>query len=92
MQKKYPNQLYAARTGVSEILGNRGEAELTQERLARLCGVSRQTIWAIESEQAMPSYPLAVRIYSVLKKVDSELKLLELFPLPRAKTSAKAPS
>ena len=92
MQKKYSNQLSASRTGVSVILGNRGEAELTQERLAKLCGVSRQTIWSIESELAMPSYPLAIKIYSILRKVDTDLKLTALFPLSRQENTAKAPS
>jgi putative transcriptional regulator len=44
----------------------RAERELSQEQLARLVGVSRQTISSIETRQYCPSTLLAFRLARVL--------------------------
>lgn len=43
----------------------RAEAELSQGELARLLGVSRQTINAVETDKYDPSLPLALRMAKV---------------------------
>lgn len=78
----YKNRLQQIREGVSIKLYNRDERPLTQERLAKACGVSRQAIWNIEAEKSMPSYPLAMKIYVIIKKFEPKLKINELFPIP----------
>lgn len=86
--KKYPNKLFHVRDGLNTQLYNKGRPPLTQEALADKCGVTRQTIAAIENEQQMPLYPLAVRLYIILSKYKASvgytlnLKLQELFPIP----------
>lgn len=84
--REYKNQLRQYREDLNVKRYNEGLEEITQETLAVAAGVSRQAIIAIEAETAMPSYPVAVRIFDFLKKhgakVDLEVKLLSLFPLP----------
>jgi len=46
----------------------RKRAELTQEELARQCGVTRQTIIAIERGNYNPSLELAFSLAKALKK------------------------
>ena len=50
---------------------------LTQEQLAQKVGVSRQTIWAIEAGNYVPSAVLALKISAILKKPTEELFALE---------------
>ena len=78
----YKNRLQQIREGISVKLYNRDEPPLTQEKLAKVCKVSRQTIWSIEAEKSMPSYPVAIKIYAHLKKFEPKLKINELFPIP----------
>lgn len=86
--KKYPNKLAQVRDGLNVQLYNKDQSPLTQEALAFKCGVTRQTIAAIENEMQMPSYPLALRLYAILSKTKASvgytlnLKLQELFPVP----------
>lgn len=54
---------------------------LTQEDLARLLGVTRQTIFAIEKEQYDPSLELASKIAQLFGA-----KIEEIFILPRSVT------
>lgn len=51
---------------------------LTQEELARLLGVTRQTIFAIEKEQYDPSLELASKIAQLFGA-----KIEDIFILPR---------
>jgi putative transcriptional regulator len=46
----------------------RAEYELTQEDLAKKCGVTRQTIIAVEKNKYVPSLELAFKIARVFKK------------------------
>lgn len=46
----------------------RRERDLTQEELAKVLGVSRQTIIAIERGKYAPSLPLALRISRVFER------------------------
>ena len=55
---------------------HRARLDLTQEQLAGLVGVSRQTIHAIERGKAEPSITLALRLARLF-----ELKVGELFEL-----------
>ena len=48
------------------ILQRRLELGLSQEELARRCGVSRQTINAIENQKYDPSLPLAFQLARIL--------------------------
>lgn len=49
------------------------EKDLTQEQLAKLCGVSRQTINYIELGKYSPSISLAITIAKVLGKTLDDL-------------------
>jgi len=51
----------------------RARHKLTQDELADKCGVSRQTINAIETEKYDPSLPLAFRLAGVFKKRIEEI-------------------
>lgn len=84
----YPNGLMQTREDVSTKLFNEGKSPMTQERLAKLCGVTRQTIWSIEDEQSVPSYPLAIKIFDALRRIDPSVQLLKLFPLPPEQKNA----
>lgn len=56
---------------------NRGIKGLTQEELAQLLGVSRQTIISIESSRYVPSTVLSLKISKFLGKSVEELFELE---------------
>jgi putative transcriptional regulator len=55
----------------------RAEKDLSQEELAKLVGVTRQTIGSIESGQYCPSALLAFRLAKKLQKRVDELFILE---------------
>jgi putative transcriptional regulator len=55
----------------------RAERQLTQERLADLAGVTRQTIGSIENEQYVPSALLAFVIARRLDKPVGDLFYIE---------------
>ena len=54
----------------------RARMNLTQDELARLTGVSRQTINTIESNKYVPSTILALKIAKVFSKPVEEIFLL----------------
>jgi putative transcriptional regulator len=51
---------------------------LTQDELAKLIGVSRQTINSIETGRYIPSTVLALKISKVFKKPVNEIFALEI--------------
>ena len=52
--------------------------EMTQQKLADLCGCTRQTIIALEQEKYVPSLILAIKIARVFgKTVDDVFQLQE---------------
>lgn len=55
----------------------RAKRRLSQEDLAKLLDVSRQTINAIEREKYDPSLPLALKIAKVFDKKVEEIFFLE---------------
>ncbi len=55
----------------------RAERRLSQDDLAKLVDVSRQTINAIEREKYDPSLPLALKIAKVFQKKVEEIFFLE---------------
>ena len=55
----------------------RAEKDLTQEDLAKLIGVSRQTINAVESGRYVPSTVLALKMARVFGKPVEEVFMLE---------------
>lgn len=55
----------------------RAEKDLTQEDLAKLIGVSRQTINAVESGRYVPSTVLALKMSRVFGKPVEEVFFLE---------------
>jgi putative transcriptional regulator len=57
----------------NHIKGLRKSAKLSQEELAKLCNVTRQTINAIENDKYDPTLQLAFDIASVLKTTVDEL-------------------
>jgi putative transcriptional regulator len=61
----------------NRIKVGRAEKNLTQEQLANLVSVSRQTINAIEAGKYVPSTVLSLKIASVLKKDMQEIFELE---------------
>ena len=62
----------------------RAERGLSQDELAALAGVSRQTISAIETELFSPTARLALRLCMVLEKQFEELFYMEQSPKERA--------
>lgn len=57
----------------NQIKKLRKSAKLSQEELARLCKVSRQTINAIENDKYDPTLQLAFNIASALETTVDEL-------------------
>ena len=55
----------------------RAEMDLTQEELAKLVGVSRQSINAIESGRYVPSTVLALKMAQVFGKSVEEVFMLD---------------
>ena len=55
----------------------RAEMDITQEELAKLVGVSRQSINAIESGRYVPSTILALKMAQVFGKSVEEVFMLE---------------
>ena len=55
----------------------RAERDISQEELARLAGVSRQTVSSVETGQWVPSTLLAFRMADVLRVRVDELFWLE---------------
>lgn len=51
----------------------RAQYELTQEELAEIVGVTRQTILAIEKNKYLPSLLLAIKIARVFGKTVEEI-------------------
>lgn len=64
----------------NSVRGRRQEAGLTQEDLAVQCGVSRQTIIALEKGGYEPSLGLAMRVARALAVSVDELFSLEDAP------------
>jgi putative transcriptional regulator len=56
----------------------RAERRLSQEDLAKLVDVSRQTINAIEREKYDPSLPLALKIAKIFQKRVEEIFFLKV--------------
>ena len=56
----------------------RKQLNLTQENLAQLLGVSRQTINAIENEKYNPSLGLALKISKVFNKPVEDIFILPI--------------
>ena len=56
----------------------RAEMDITQEQLASMAGVTRQTIGSIESGQYCPTAKLALLLSKCLKKTFEELFYLEM--------------
>jgi putative transcriptional regulator len=54
-------------------------SKITQQKLAEMVGVSRQTISSIEHGKYIPSTILAIKISKVLRKKVEALFLLEEF-------------
>lgn len=76
------DRLRAMRAEKKARLGNRlrvarAEKNLSQEELARMVGVTRQTISSIETGQYCPSALLAFLLARALEKPVSELFFLE---------------
>ncbi len=55
----------------------RAERNLTQDDLAKMIGVSRQTINSIEKNRYVPSTILAIKLSNVFEKNVNELFTLE---------------
>lgn len=55
----------------------RTDLELTQEELANLCDVSRQTINAIENNKYNPTLLLAIKLTKVLDTTVEELFIID---------------
>ena len=61
----------------NRIRVERAEVRMTQQELAERCGVSRQTINAIEAGKFIPSTVLALKIARTFQKTVEELFTLE---------------
>lgn len=51
---------------INRMIAFRGKHDLSQEKLAELCKLSTQTIWAVESGQQKPSKLTLAKIEEVL--------------------------
>jgi len=73
----------------NNVKATRGTKGLTQEELAQLLGVSRQTIISIESSRYVPSTVLSLKISKFLDKSVEELFELEKsdFDLKQSRSS-----
>jgi putative transcriptional regulator len=65
----------------NSVRHHRKTAGLTQEQLSQICGVSRQTIIAVELRTHEPSLSLAFRIALALESSVDELFSIESAPL-----------
>jgi putative transcriptional regulator len=63
----------------NRVKAEREFKEMTQEQLAQLVGVSRQTIHAIEHDRFIPSTLLALKLSKVFKRKVNDLFYLEEF-------------
>ena len=61
----------------NSVRQSRGEAKLTQEELAEMVGVTRQTIGLIEKEKYNPTIALCLKMSRVLNKSIDQLFWLE---------------
>ena len=61
----------------NSVRQSRGEAKLTQEELADMVGVTRQTIGLIEKEKYNPTIALCLKMSRVLNKSIDQLFWLE---------------
>ena len=61
----------------NRIRVERAEVRMTQQELSERCGVSRQTINAIEAGKFIPSTVLALKIARTFQKTVEELFSLE---------------
>lgn len=61
----------------NRIKVERAEKNITQEQLAKIIGVSRQTINAIELNKYIPSTLIALKIAAFLNKSVEEIFILE---------------
>ncbi len=61
----------------NRIRETREEQRLTQGELARIVGVARQTINAIENDRSVPTLNLAMKLCEVLGKPVNEMFRLE---------------
>lgn len=61
----------------NNVRNERKKINMTQENLAILIGVSRQTINAIETEKYNPSVLLALKLSKILKVSVDELFIIE---------------
>ena len=61
----------------NRIKVERAELDLTQEDLARMIGVSRQTISSIEKNRYVPSTILALKLSALFKKSVNEIFFIE---------------
>lgn len=59
--------------GVNNVKLARTQKELTQEELARLVGVTRQTIGLIEAQRYNPTLNVCIKICKVLGKTLNDL-------------------
>jgi putative transcriptional regulator len=71
------SELYMAPTIRNRVKELRSEREWTQQQLADLVGVSRQSINSIERERYVPSLPLALTFARVFKCSTDEIFTLE---------------
>jgi putative transcriptional regulator len=62
----------------NSVRERRKAAGLTQEELSRICGVSRQTIIAVERRLHEPTLSLALRLATALDTTVDELFALEI--------------
>jgi putative transcriptional regulator len=62
---------------VSNLKEIREKNKLTQEELATMVKVSRQTIISIEKEYYVPTTPLALKLAEVLKTKVEDIFILE---------------
>lgn len=61
----------------NRIKVERAEMDITQQQLAEVVGVSRQTIVAIEKNRFLPSTPLALKISRYFGKPVESIFILE---------------
>ncbi|MCJ7722224.1 CBS domain-containing protein [Candidatus Bathyarchaeota archaeon] len=70
-----PNKIYDMLPSIDEVAKKRRIAGLTQQKLAKLAGVSQSLIAKLESQKIDPSYTKVKAIFDALEKLQTETEV-----------------
>lgn len=76
---------------VCNVFFYRHARQMTQNQLARMVGVTRNTIYGIESEKVIPSTLLALRLAKSLRVPVDQLFAMRYYLPPKVRYTARHP-